>query len=124
MKVALRALGFEPAKQEIKRLIKDLNNNPQRGGDDKDKEGVVLIDYSDFLNIMITKMSERDNESQLEKAFILFSQDKDHITFEDLQRVANELGENMTDEELLHMIQEAESGKMERSNTVNIEDFL
>ena len=73
---------------------------------------------------MITKMSERDNESQLEKAFILFSQDKDHITFEDLQRVANELGENMTDEELLHMIQEAESGKMERSNTVNIEDFL
>ena len=124
MKVALRALGFEPAKQEIKRLIKDLNNNPQRGGDDKDKEGVVLIDYSDFLNIMITKMSERDNESQLEKAFILFSQDKDHITFEDLQRVANELGENMTDEELLHMIQEAESGKMERTNTVNIEDFL
>ena len=122
--MALRALGFEPAKQEIKRLIKDLNNNPQRGGDDKDKEGVVLIDYSDFLNIMITKMSERDNESQLEKAFILFSQDKDHITFEDLQRVANELGENMTDEELLHMIQEAESGKMERSNTVNIEDFL
>ena len=84
MKVALRAPGFEPAKQEIKRLIKDLNNNPQRGGDDKDKEGVVLIDYSDFLNIMITKMSERDNESQLEKAFILFSQDKDHITFEDL----------------------------------------
>ena len=73
---------------------------------------------------MITKMSERDNESQLEKAFILFSQDKDHITFEDLQRVANELGENMTDEELLHMIQEAESGKMERTNTVNIEDFL
>ena len=122
--MALRALGFEPAKQEIKRLIKDLNNNPQRGGDDKDKEGVVLIDYSDFLNIMITKMSERDNESQLEKAFILFSQDKDHITFEDLQRVANELGENMTDEELLHMIQEAESGKMERTNTVNIEDFL
>ena len=124
LKVALRALGFEPAKQEIKRLIKDLNNNPQRGGDDKDKEGVVLIDYSDFLNIMITKMSERDNETQLEKAFILFSQDKDHITFEDLSRVANELGENMTDEELLHMIQEAESGKIEKTNTVGIEDFL
>lgn len=27
LKVALRALGFEPAKQEIKRLISDLNNN-------------------------------------------------------------------------------------------------
>lgn len=27
LKVALRALGFEPAKQEIKRLISDLNNS-------------------------------------------------------------------------------------------------
>ena len=26
LKVALRALGFEPAKEEIKRLISDLNN--------------------------------------------------------------------------------------------------
>ena len=29
LKVALRALGFEPQKQEIKRLISDLNNNAQ-----------------------------------------------------------------------------------------------
>ena len=27
LKVALRALGFEPAKEEIKKLINDLNNN-------------------------------------------------------------------------------------------------
>ena len=27
LKVALRALGFEPAKEEIKRLISNLNNN-------------------------------------------------------------------------------------------------
>ena len=27
LKVALRALGFEPMKEEIKRLINDLNNN-------------------------------------------------------------------------------------------------
>ena len=46
LKVALRALGFEPAKQEIKKLISDLNNNAQgRTDGDKDKEGVVLIDY-------------------------------------------------------------------------------
>ena len=63
LKVALRALGFEPAKKEIKNLISDLNNSAQRSGDDKDKEGVVLIDYHDFTDIMITKMSERDNEA-------------------------------------------------------------
>jgi len=69
-------------------------------------------------------MSERDNEAQLEKAFILFSEDKDHITLEDLQRIAGELGENMTEDELRHMIHEAESGKMEKSGVVAIDDFL
>ena len=100
MRVALRALGFEPAKQEIKRLISQLSNNAQSRENDKDKEGMVTIDYNDFLDIMTTKMSERDGESQLEKAFILFSQEKDHITFEDLQSISEELGENMTAAEL------------------------
>ena len=88
LKVALRALGFEPAKQEIKRLISGQNQNAQSRDNDKDKEGIVTIDFDDFKDIMTTKMSERDGNDQLEKAFILFSQDKDHITFEDLQVIA------------------------------------
>ena len=59
-KVALRALGFEPAKEEIKRLISDLNNGSSQNRDrEKDKEGQVSIDFNDFLDIMTTKMSER-----------------------------------------------------------------
>ena len=64
LKVALRALGFEPQKEEINRLITDLNNN-HAGRDrdrEKDKEGQVTIDFNDFLDIMTTKMSERDSE--------------------------------------------------------------
>ena len=124
LKVALRALGFEPQKQEIKRLISDLNNNAQQKESDKDKEGVVLIDFEDFKDIMITKMSERDNDSQLEKAFILFSEDKDHITLEDLQRIAEEIGENMSEGELLHMISEAEAHRQDKNGVVDINDFL
>ena len=92
LKVALRALGFEPAKQEIKRLISELNNNAKNRDEEKEKQGVIQIDLSDFIDIMTTKMSERDQEKELEKAFILFSQDKDHITFEDLAAIAHELG--------------------------------
>lgn len=73
LKVALRALGFEPAKEEIKRLISDLNNNSANRDRDKDKEGQVMIDFNDFLEIMTTKMSEKDSSEELEKAFILFS---------------------------------------------------
>ena len=114
LKVALRALGFEPQKEEIKRLISDLNNNNagrDRDGQ-KDKEGQVTIDFNDFLDIMTTKMSERDSEQELAKAFILFSQNKDHIEFDDLKRIARELGENMSDDELKEMMYEA--NKQER----------
>ena len=69
LKVALRALGFEPSKEEIKKLISDLNNSNVGGGagggqkehSQKDKDGQVTIDYNDFLEIMTTKMSEKDS---------------------------------------------------------------
>ena len=50
LKVALRALGFAPTKEEIKNLI---------GNFDKDNSG--RIDFHEFLDIMITKMSEKDS---------------------------------------------------------------
>ena len=124
LKVALRALGFEPQREEIKTLISDLNNN-QAGRDrdrEKEKDGNVTIDFNDFLDIMTTKMSERDSERELEKAFILFSQNKDTIEFEDLKRIAAELGENMSDDELKEMMFEA--NKVDRDGIVSKMDFL
>ena len=56
------------------------------------------------------------------KAFILFSQNKDHITFEDLKRVAKELGENMSDDELKEMMFEA--NKTDRDGVVDNTDFM
>ena len=124
LKVALRALGFEPQKEEIKTLISDLNNN-NAGRDrdrEKDKEGQVTIDYNDFLDIMTTKMSERDSEQELAKAFILFSRNKDQIDFDDLKAIAKELGENMSDDELKEMMFEA--NKMDREGIVTRNDFM
>ncbi len=43
--MALRALGFEPSKEEIKNLIGT-----------HDKDGTGRIDFHEFLDIMITKM--------------------------------------------------------------------
>ena len=40
LKVALRALGFEPKKDEIKKLISDINT------EQKDKENSNTIDYT------------------------------------------------------------------------------
>ncbi len=45
LKVAMRALGFEPKKEEIKKMIADV-----------DKEGTGTIEYQDFLDLMTVKM--------------------------------------------------------------------
>lgn len=124
MKVALRALGFEPAKTEIKRLIQALDKPVQARTDfaDRDKEGVILIDFDDFTQIMTTKMSERDADKELEKAFILFSNNKDHISLDDLQYISRELGETMTDDELREMILEA--NRKSKDGVVTLPEFM
>lgn len=43
LNVALRALGFEPKKDEIKKLVSDLNS------EQKEKENQNTIDYTEFL---------------------------------------------------------------------------
>ena len=45
LKVAMRALGFEPKKEEIKKMIADI-----------DKDGSGTIDFNEFLEMMTAKM--------------------------------------------------------------------
>lgn len=45
LKVAMRALGFEPKKEEIKKMISDI-----------DKDGSGTIDFQEFLEMMTSKM--------------------------------------------------------------------
>ncbi len=52
----MRALGFEPKKEEIKKMISDI-----------DKDGSGTIDFSEFLEMMTAKMSERDSREEILK---------------------------------------------------------
>ncbi|KAJ0002786.1 hypothetical protein NQD34_007935 [Periophthalmus magnuspinnatus] len=111
LKVAMRALGFEPKKEEIKKMIADI-----------DKEGSGMIDFDDFLSMMSVKMSEKDSKEEILKAFRLFDDDcTGKISFKNLKRVAKELGENLRDEELQDMIDEADR---DGDGEVSEEEFL
>merc|ERR1711971_148068 len=106
LKVALRALGGTPTKEDIDLLIRQY---------DKDKSG--RIDFHEFLEIMIAKMSETDHKEALDEAFDLFDKDGDkEISFHDLKAVATELNENMTDEELREMLQGASKSRKEKDS--------
>jgi Ca2+-binding EF-hand superfamily protein len=45
LKVAMRALGFEPSKEELKRMTQEV-----------DKQGRGVMDFNDFLGLMTSKM--------------------------------------------------------------------
>ena len=74
--------------------------------------------------MMTAKMSEKDSREEILKAFRLFDDDETgKISFRNLKRVAKELGENMTDEELQEMIDEADrdgDGEVDEAEFVRI----
>lgn len=94
--VAMRALGFDVKKPDIIKIMQDYDRN-----------NTGLISFDDFMDLMTQKMAERDPDQEILKAFRLFDDENTgKITVRQLKRVAKELGENLTDEELEAMITE------------------
>ena len=54
-----RALGFEPKKEEVKKMIADI-----------DKDGSGTIDFEEFLTMMTAKMGERDSKEEILKVLL------------------------------------------------------
>jgi centrin-2/centrin-1 len=95
----MRALGFEPDDAEVRKMIGDI---------DADASGT--IDFTEFLEMMTSKMSSKDVYAEILKAFNLFDDDGNgKISFANLKRVAKELGEDMSDDQLQEMFDEGDS---------------
>merc|ERR1712220_25100 len=93
LKAAMRALGFEVKNEE----------------------------FTEFLQMMTGKMGEKDTREDIEKVFKLFDDDNTNkISFRNLARVAEELGENIDDEELQDMINQADR---DGDGEINIDEF-
>merc|ERR1712072_289344 len=111
LKVAMRALGFEPKKDEIKKMVNDL-----------DRDGDGTVDFPEFLAMVSGKLGEKDAKEQLLEGFALYDEEETgKINFANLKRVAEELGESMGDDELQEMIDEADR---DGDGEINEEEFL
>ena len=87
-----------------------------------DKAGEGVIRFEDFAEIMTVKMLERDPVEEMRRAFLLICEENhDKITIKSLKKTAEELGENMTKEELQEMIDEADR---DGDGEIGEEDFI
>jgi len=97
--VVMRALGHEPDKGYLKKLVTE-----------SDPENTGKLDFDGYLNIILNKLAEQPGQGDLEKAFRLFDLgEKQHVDFGDLKRIAGQIGEKIDDDELEEMIREADS---------------
>ncbi|XP_060752523.1 centrin-3 [Tachysurus vachellii] len=113
LKVAMRALGFEVKKVDVMSILKDFD----RGGSGK-------ITYDIFKEVVTDRILDRDPKEEVLKAFKLFDDDDSgKISLKNLRRVARELGEDMSDEELRAMIDEFDTdgdGEISQEEFVSI----
>nr|CAD1832265.1 unnamed protein product [Ananas comosus var. bracteatus] len=92
-------LGFEMTEEQINQMIADV-----------DKDGSGAIDFDEFVYMMTTKIGEKDTREELMKAFRIIDQDNNvrEISDVDIQRIARDLGESFTLQEIREMIEAAD----------------
>jgi Ca2+-binding EF-hand superfamily protein len=94
VRVVLRVLGFNPSLEELRRLVAEI-----------DPKGTGTVDFNQFTKILLKKISEPQSPEALIRSFNNLDVDMDgYITIDDLAAVAQELGEDLSEEELHQII--------------------
>ncbi|UPR00753.1 centrin [Chloropicon primus] len=113
-KALIRALGFETSKGEVRDLFRLYERDAETEG----------LEFFEFREIMMDKILERDPQEEHLKAFHLFDKDgSGKISLRDLRLLARQIGEKMTDESLLDMIDEFDldgDGEIDQQEFVRI----
>ena len=107
----MRNLGQNPSEEELKQMIKEI-----------DLDGNGVIDFNEFLYLMVKKMNGNDTEEELLEAFKVFDRDGDgYVTSHELRSVMTSLCEGTTQEEVEEMIKEAD---IDGDGQVDYQEFV
>jgi centrin-1 len=110
LKAAMVSLGFDLRNTNIYQMIADL-----------DSDGNAQIDFDEWVHLMSNRVSVSSSKASILKIFPLYDDEKtDHISVKNLRRVATDLGEEISEEELQEMIDRAD---LDRDGLVNFEEF-
>ena len=96
-------LGLKTSPKEVKAMIQVV---------DKNRNGYV--DYDEFIQMMTqTQVKPLNADEELQKTFNIFDIDGNgYISADEIKRTMENLGENLTDEEVNNMIKAADKNCM------------
>ncbi|CAL8077348.1 unnamed protein product [Calicophoron daubneyi] len=98
---ALRKLGLEPTKGEVKAMIKQV---------DTDNSGTM--NFMEFITMVEQKKKYQDTDENLRKSFKFFDKDGDgYITAVELKSVISKVNTNVTTKEIEEMIKKVDKNK-------------
>ena len=110
LKAAIRAMGFDVKKEQVRKMMQDIGREPTQ-----------LISQDDFFEIMRDKMHEKGSKEEVLKIFQLFDEDNlGKITLKNLKKIAIEIGDAASEEELRGMIAEADR---DGDGALNFDEF-
>ena len=113
IKETMRQLGFDTKNPTIYKIIEDLDTEESKsnGG----------ISFSEFSEIMHKRLGDRESKEGARRIFDLFVDDEnaEYIPLESLKKIAKELGEKMSEDDLKEMIECA----TKNDGKLNFDDF-
>merc|ERR1711935_378644 len=84
---AMKSLGFDVKHAVVFNMVEDL-----------DADGSGEIEFSEFLEVMCAKLSDKNTKEEIDR---LFNKDRNGtLEADDLSRVCKELGEDMSEEDV------------------------
>ena len=110
LKAAINALNIKITKDEIRQIYSDF------GKDIRDK-----VTQDEFMEIVIPRLPDRHTKDYIAKIFQYFDlENTGKITHRHLKKIAQEIGETLTDEELKEIMEEADR---DGDGYIGFEDF-
>lgn len=105
------SLGFESKNATIFQMISDL-----------DEDGSGQLEFGEWLHLMTHRISDKSSRDAIDKVFALYDDEKTgYLSVKNLRRVAQDLGENISEEELQEMIDRADT---DRDGLVSADEFF
>ena len=95
----MTSLGFESKSGAIFQMISDL-----------DTDGNGNIDFGEWFTLMTKRVNDKDSRANINKIFALYDDERTgYISIKNLRRVAQDLSENVSEEELQELITRADT---------------